>query len=158
MLKATYTNLVNTVSDKLYRYILSQGVETSEAKDVMQNCFEALWKSKVEEIGEGERYLFGVAYKQCAEYWRQKHKKGKLDIEIEHMVSFDSNMSQNIISRALSILTEQQKSLVILKDVQGYSYEEIATITDLNASQVKVYLHRARLALKNFIVKLENVI
>ena len=55
-------------------------------------------------------------------------------------------------------LNETQRSLVLLKDYEGYSYEEIGKITGLNESQVKVYLHRARLLLREYIVKPENVI
>jgi DNA-directed RNA polymerase specialized sigma24 family protein len=47
---------------------------------------------------------------------------------------------------------------VLLKDYEGYSYEEIGQIMNLNASQVKVYLHRARVQLKEYLVKMENVI
>jgi RNA polymerase sigma-70 factor (ECF subfamily) len=46
----------------------------------------------------------------------------------------------------------------MLKDYEGYSYEEIGEIMQLNPSQVKVYLHRARLHLKQYLVKIENVI
>ena len=45
----------------------------------------------------------------------------------------------------------------MLKDYEGYSYEEIGKITDLNESQVKVYLHRARITLKNYLVSPEHV-
>jgi DNA-directed RNA polymerase specialized sigma24 family protein len=47
---------------------------------------------------------------------------------------------------------------VMLKDYEGYSYDEIGKIMSLSESQVKVYLHRARLQLKEYIVKIENVI
>jgi RNA polymerase sigma-70 factor (ECF subfamily) len=46
----------------------------------------------------------------------------------------------------------------MLKDYEGYNYAEIGEITGLNESQVKVYLHRARIQLKAYIVKMENVI
>ena len=59
---------------------------------------------------------------------------------------------------ALNRLNETQKSLVMLKDYEGYSYEEIGQITGLSESQVKVYLHRARLQLRAYIVKPENII
>ena len=55
-------------------------------------------------------------------------------------------------------LTDTQRSLVLLKDYEGYSYQEIGQITALSESQVKVYLHRARVQLKNYLVKPENVI
>jgi len=46
----------------------------------------------------------------------------------------------------------------MLKDYEGYNYAEIGEIMNLNESQVKVYLHRARLQLKTYIVKTENII
>ena len=46
----------------------------------------------------------------------------------------------------------------MLKDYEGYSYEEIGRITGLSESQVKVYLHRARVQLKSYLVKPENLI
>jgi RNA polymerase sigma-70 factor (ECF subfamily) len=46
----------------------------------------------------------------------------------------------------------------LLKDYEGYSYDEIGKIMNLSESQVKVYLHRARLQLKDYLVKVENVI
>jgi len=58
----------------------------------------------------------------------------------------------------LQKLGETQRSLVLLKDYEGYSYQEIGAITGLSESQVKVYLHRARLQLKTYLVRRENVI
>jgi RNA polymerase sigma-70 factor (ECF subfamily) len=63
-----------------------------------------------------------------------------------------------LLNEALYRLSETQRSLVLLKDYEGYSYEEIAVITSLSISQVKVYLHRARIQLKNYLVKPENVL
>ena len=62
------------------------------------------------------------------------------------------------LETALARLNETQRSLVLLKDYEGYSYLEIGQITGLTESQVKVYLHRARLQLKNYLVSLENLI
>ena len=68
-----------------------------------------------------------------------------------------SNLKK-VLEEALSRLSETQRSLVLLKDYEGYSYEEIGQITGLSESQVKVYLHRARVQLKEYLVKMENVI
>jgi RNA polymerase sigma-70 factor (ECF subfamily) len=65
---------------------------------------------------------------------------------------------KKVLDEALSRLNETQRSLVMLKDYEGYSYEEIGRITGLSESQVKVYLHRARIQLKNYLVKPENII
>ena len=69
-----------------------------------------------------------------------------------------SNNLKKVLEEALSRLGETQRSLVLLKDYEGYSYEEIGKITGLSDSQVKVYLHRARVQLKEYLVKIENVI
>jgi RNA polymerase sigma factor (sigma-70 family) len=72
--------------------------------------------------------------------------------------SRDHNNAKAILNDALNKLSETQRSLVLLKDYEGYSYEEIGKIMNLSESQVKVYLHRARLQLKEYLVKVENVI
>ena len=71
--------------------------------------------------------------------------------------SRQTNLKQEL-ERALQQLTPLQKSLILLKDYEGYSYDEIGKITSLNASQVKVYLHRARMQMKEYIGKIENLI
>jgi RNA polymerase sigma-70 factor (ECF subfamily) len=62
------------------------------------------------------------------------------------------------LDKALNTLNEIQRSVILLRDYEGYSYEEIGEITGLNESQVKVYIYRARLALKQYIGSLENVL
>ena len=63
-----------------------------------------------------------------------------------------------MIDAALAELPPIQRSVVLLRDLEGYSYEEIAETTGLNLPQVKVYIYRGRTALKNFIGSLENVL
>ena len=58
---------------------------------------------------------------------------------------FESN---EVVNRAVSILPPVQKSVILLRDLEGYSYEEIGKILELSDSQVKVYLFRARNKIK----------
>jgi RNA polymerase sigma-70 factor (ECF subfamily) len=55
------------------------------------------------------------------------------------------------------MLPPDQQSALLLRDYEGYSYKEISEITGLNEAQVKVYIYRARVFLKNYLVKIENV-
>jgi RNA polymerase sigma-70 factor (ECF subfamily) len=83
----------------------------------------------------------------------------KEEFKEETRVSYRQvNNAKAILEEALGKLSETQRSLVLLKDYEGYNYEEIGQITGLSSSQVKVYLHRARIQLKEYIVKIENVI
>jgi len=70
----------------------------------------------------------------------------------------DYNDLKEILKVALEKLPEIQKSVIMLRDYEGYSYQEIGEITQLNESQVKVYIFRARKTLRNYLGKLENVI
>jgi RNA polymerase sigma-70 factor (ECF subfamily) len=58
----------------------------------------------------------------------------------------------------MELLPVDQKSALMLRDYEGYSYDEIAEITGLNESQVKVYIFRARSFLKKHLVCMENLV
>ena len=62
------------------------------------------------------------------------------------------------LNEAISKLPEDQRSVIMLRDYEGYSYDEIGRITGLNESQVKVYIFRARVFLKNYLVRMEVVL
>jgi len=63
-----------------------------------------------------------------------------------------------VLDFAVEKLPAIQRSVVLLRDYEGYSYREIGEITDLTETQVKVYIYRARLFLKKFICSPEMVI
>jgi len=91
----------------------------------------------------------------------RKVKRIQLKEEFSDTVKVENRPANNlkkILDEALARLSETQRSLVLLKDYEGYSYDEIGQIMNLNPSQVKVYLHRARVQLKEYLVKMENVI
>ena len=63
-----------------------------------------------------------------------------------------------ILEMALNKLPQIQKTVVLLRDYENYSYKEISDITSLNEAQVKVYIFRARHFMKEFIKKPEIII
>src|SRR5690606_3749309 len=109
---------------------------------------------------KSKSYLFTVAYHQMIDHIRKVKRiqlKEEFDAEVR-VFNRPVNNLKKILDEALARLPETQRSLVLLKDYEGYNYEEIGQITGLNASQVKVYLHRARVQLKEYLVKIENVL
>lgn len=161
MTEKEYNDCVTLYADNVYRFILKNLRQEDDAKDVVQSSFEKLWINR--EKVENERsksYLFTVAYHQMIDLIR-KNKKVILqqDFSTSTMVTReDQHNVKKILNEALYKLSETQRSLVLLKDYEGYSYGEIAVITSLSISQVKVYLHRARIQLKSYLVRPENVI
>ena len=161
MTEKEYNDCVNLYADNVFRFIVKNLRHEEDARDVVQTAFEKLWRNRAEvDHVKSKSYLFTVAYNQMIDHLR-KVKRVYLKEEFKEEVKVQDrqvNNTREILQAALARLSETQRSLVMLKDYEGYSYEEIGQIMNLNPSQVKVYLHRARLQLKEFIVRVENVI
>ena len=152
---------VDSYADPVYRFIVKNLRNEEDARDIVQSAFEKMWLNRDKVVNQtAKSYLFTVAYNQMIDHIR-KNKRIKLSDSFEDEARVESSKSPHLkreLDKALDQLTALQKSLILLKDYEGYSYEEIGQITGLNGSQVKVYLHRARLQIRNFIGKLENII
>ncbi|MCZ2223959.1 MAG: RNA polymerase sigma factor [Chitinophagales bacterium] len=162
MTEKDYNECVTQYADNVYRFIVKNIRQEEDAKDIVQTAFEKLWKNREQIISEKSKsYLFTVVYHQMIDHIR-KNKRILLQEDFKQDIKIDyqqhNKFSKEAITNALYKLNEVQRSLITLKDYEGYSYEEIGEIMQLNSSQVKVYLHRARLALRNYIVKPENII
>jgi RNA polymerase sigma factor (sigma-70 family) len=160
MTERDYNDCVNLYADNVFRFIVKNIRHEEDAKDIVQTAFEKLWRNRETVIAEKSKsFLFTVAYNQMIDHIRKAKRislKDEFAAETKTYTQPVSNLKKNL-QDALNTLNETQKSLVLLKDYEGYSYEEIGQITGLNESQVKVYLHRARLNLRNYLVKPENV-
>jgi RNA polymerase sigma-70 factor (ECF subfamily) len=101
-----------------------------------------------------------VAYHLLIDHTR-KAKRISLQESFENdtQTAYQENKAlKKVLHDALATLNETQRSLVLLKDYEGYSYEEIGEITKLTTDQVRVYLHRARLKLRNYLISPQQVL
>ena len=153
-----YNACVRDWADALFRFACKCSGHRSDAQDIVQSCFEVLWQKRKEvDAPKAKAYLFQVAYRKSIDNYR---KVGKIAYTTPPERSYHPGNPdlKKILDRALAQLEEQARALVLLKDYEGYSYEEIAQITELTEPQVKVYLHRARKILKEYLVSVENII
>jgi len=161
MTEKEYNDCVTQHADGVYRFIVKNLRHEEDARDVVQTAFEKLWRNRADVDAEKSKsYLFTIAYNGMIDHLRKvKRIYLKEEFNENARVSYRGiDNAKAVLEEALGKLSETQRSLVLLKDYEGYNYEEIGQITGLNSSQVKVYLHRARLQLKEYIVKIENVI
>ena len=161
MTVAEFNQCVENHSDGVYRFILKNIRDDQAAMDIVQDAFEKMWL-KFREISRerAKSYLFTTAYHRMIDHIRKEKRMDRLDDNIEpqdhqHHQYCDLKI---VLDEALQRLPEIQRSLILLRDYEGYSYEEIGEITGLNESQVKVYIFRGRLALKNYLVSIENLV
>ncbi len=152
MTDKAYNDCVDNFADGVYRFIVKNIRHTEDAQDVVQSAFEKLWVNRAQVLPEkAKSYLFTVAYHQMIDHIRTSNKMPLSEAtSIPHQpIVQERRELKQVLMRAVNELNPTQKSLVLLKDYEGYSYHEIGEIMNLSDSQVKVYLHRARLILKN---------
>lgn len=156
-----FNTCVDLYSDNLYRFILKHIKDEDIAKDIVQDTFEKVWR-KVNEVEStnAKSYLFTAAHHTLVDYTRKAKKQGDFTEVVENSLQHSKQYSdvKSILNIALDKLPEIQKTVILLRDYEGYDYAEIGKITDLTESQVKVYIFRARAFLKNYLVKLEVII
>jgi RNA polymerase sigma-70 factor (ECF subfamily) len=156
-----YNRCVDEHSDAVYRFMLKNTRNEELAKDIVQESFTKLWVKKDEIEGtKAKSYLFSTAYHQMVDIYRKEKRKDDFENVNEQDYSHSEQYSDlsELLNMAIQQLPEVQRSVIMLRDYEGYSYEEIGKITNLNESQVKVYIYRARLFLKKYIGSMENVV
>lgn len=152
---------VDSHSDAVYRFILHNLKDKDDARDVVQDTYEKLWMNhEGVNFEKAKSYIFTTAYRTMVDKIRRGSKMVRME---EHHQDRSMHSEQytdlkKVLREALDTLPEIQRSVIMLRDYEGYSYQEIGDITGLNESQVKVYIYRARVALKEYIGDIENVV
>ena len=156
-----YNRSVEEFADSVYRFIRGNIKDKEKANDIVQDSYERLWRHVAEiEYPVVKSWLFSTAYHIMIDIIRKEKRITNLEPEHEKEMIYESQYSDlnEILHKALNNLPEQQKTSVMLRDYEGYSYKEIGEITGLSEAQVKINIYRGRVALKNFIGKIETVL
>ena len=161
MTVSEYNQSVKDFADRLYRFALKNLNDTDLAKDFVQDAYEKLWM-RIDQVDNNKvkSYLFRTVVN--AQIDRSRRAK----LQQNHLASLEANPAQEHtsfdvqekIDEGVNRLTEIQRTVLTLRDYEGYSYHEIAEMTNLSEDQVKVYIFRARKFLKAYIGKVEALI
>ena len=172
--RKTFESLLREHRDTVYgtaRYLVRSA---DDAEDVVQETFVRLWRAGDDVDTERVRsWLLRVCRNLCLDQLRRRKvretaragadqvsERGRLGIEIAEDDGRERSLEVSDLGsgalhteraldvqrmvRAMEELKEPQRSIILLREVQDLSYEEIAEALDLSLSAVKVYLHRAR--------------
>jgi len=156
-----YNKSVDDYSDGLYRFVLKNIKDKDKAKDIIQDTYEKLW-IKVETVTyeKVKSYLFSTAYHTMIDVIRKETRITGFD-EVnadKHSHSEQYNDLNEVLHEAIGKLPEVQRSVILLRDYEGYSYKKISEITGLSEPQVKVYIYRGRIFLKKYIGSVETLV
>lgn len=162
MTVSEYNKAVDLYADNIYRFVIKHLSDKEKAKDIVQDVFEKVWlKIDTVNFDKIKSYLFSAAYRTMIDSIR-KNKKMESTPDYNNVImptheNHYSDLSDQL-ELALNTLPEIQKTVILLRDYEGYSYQEIGEIASLKESQVKVYIYRARKSLQNYLVKMEYLL
>lgn len=151
MTEQEYNTAVETLSHRLFGYVFKSLRNREDSNDIVQESFMKLWinREKVE-TPKAKSWLFTTAHNALINFVKKSGRMSSLEaLEIDRGKEDENEFElKEIIDNALAVLPEQHKSILLLRDYEGYNYKEIGEIMNLNESQVKVYLFRARKKVK----------
>ncbi len=155
-----FERVVSESRDRLYGYALYFLGRREEAEDVVQEVYMKLWERRRDVDGSRvDGWLVSVTRNACRDRLRRRKVRSAVNVdsdllpeiagdELSPEAQASGSLFENTVRSVLSQLPDPQRSIVILREIQGMSYREIASALDLPMTSVKVYLHRGRRALR----------
>ena len=156
-----YNRSVEEYADSVYRFIRASLKDEDRSNDIVQDSYEKLWRHVAEiEYQVVKSWLFSTAYHTMIDIIRKEKRMTRFEQSYEQDLLHESQYSDlnEILNAAVERLPEDQKTSVLLRDYEGYSYREIGEITGQSEAQVKINIYRGRIALKSYIGKIETVL
>jgi len=151
--------------NKLFRFALRFLGNEEEAKDVVQEVFIRVWngREQMNDVQNWEAWCMRITKNLSLDRIRVITRKHTQPIEDGYAVIHESFSphestemaeSMNQINQFIAALPEKQRQVIHLRDVEGYSYNEICEILEIDLNQVKVNLFRARNAVREKLMKI----
>lgn len=153
----------------MFRYAYSIIGNRFEAEDIVQEAMIKVWKKreKFEVIDNKEAWVITIVRNLAIDKVRARKKKQTSDID-EYFHISDNAPSPDVrleqrdavkkVGEIMSTLPEMQREIITLRDIEGYTYQEIADIMGLKVDQVKVYLFRARKVLREKLAPMRKML
>ena len=139
-----YNIAVKEHSNKLYGYAMRFLRNAEDAEDIIQDVYEKLWLNRKKvEAEKAKSWMFTTAHNAMLNLITKKSRiqlPGSDNLPESSKKDANKFESNQVVSRA--------ESIILLRDLEGYTYEEIGDMLELSSSQVKVYLFRARNKIK----------
>ena len=161
---AEFEGAVRQHSDRVHSHAIWVLRDREEARDVAQEALVSLWKHRTEVVEPAARsWLLRTTYRLCLDRMRRRRSRAEVDGESLVPVLPDpapgperaaaSARLGDHIERALSALPARDRAVVLLREVEGLPYDEIARALDLPLGTLKAVLHRSRERLRVALVR-----
>jgi len=155
--------LVTNLKDKMYRIAFRVVRDHEEARDVVQDALVKIWKKRdlLENVDNKAAYCMTITRNMGIDKIRSRKMQTS---DISERFDIQSNNANPeriavgkdefaIIKAFINKMPDNHREVLELRDIEGYSYKEISSITGNSIEKVKVYLHRARMKIKEHFKK-----
>jgi RNA polymerase sigma-70 factor, ECF subfamily len=173
--EAAFNQLVILYQERVFRLVLRMIGDRAEAEDLAQEVFISIFKAI--EGFRGDSHLSTWVYRVASNHCRNRIKylvrrRRKLTHDFDEEMGeegavgshgperpvgpdrlLEAQQTESLLQQGLLTLDEEQRELIVLREVEHLSYDEIMAITGLPEGTVKSRLHRARAALREYVEK-----
>jgi RNA polymerase sigma-70 factor (ECF subfamily) len=170
---AAFDHLVRRYQDRLYNAVLRIADNPDDALDVVQDSFLNAYQSLGSFKGDAEFYtwLYRIAFNSAVSQRRKKRPVVSLDAGrngsaiadplddsegIKPGAALERSEQLTTLYAALSRLSVEHRAVLVMKDIDGLKYEQIADVMGVPIGTVRSRLHRARLELRDLLVSAEG--
>jgi RNA polymerase sigma-70 factor (ECF subfamily) len=161
----SFQTRVLPAKNKLFRFACRLLDNEEEAKDVVQDVLIKVWngREQMNEVLNWEAWCMRLTKNLSLDRLRSRQRKSTdpmgegFDVRNESLSPLETtelSESMQRINLLIAALPEKQRQVIHLRDIEGYTYNEICEILGLEMSQVKVNLFRARNAVREKLVKI----
>lgn len=162
MTQVEFVALVNPFKDKVFRLARRILTSVEEAQDVSQEILMRLWNKREQlcEYKSVEAFAMTMTKNYCLDQLKNKRasnlkidslefseNRSKLEDEIENKDSL------NWVEKFIEVLPVQQKIILQMRDIEGYEFEQMAEILEMNETAIRVALSRARKSIRESMLK-----
>ncbi len=154
------------IKNRLFRFALGIVGQAAEAEDVVQEVFIKLWnnRNQMAEIVNVEAWCITATRNLSIDKLRSKHQRmvpmsAGFDLSDQAATPYETTVSHDVFDQVRNLmnrLPDKQRDIMQLRDIEGLSYQEIAESLNVPMDQVKVYLFRARKAVREGLVGIRN--
>ena len=143
-------NIFLDYNDYIFKYIYSMVQNRAEAEDLLQDTFIKVMKAKNKDIRNWKSYLITIARNTVYDHWRKR--KNKLNLDLFKLKTRNKDIELRLdIEKGIKNLSPKLKEVIILREINGLDYNEIADVLEIEKGTVKSRLSRARDELKIFL-------
>lgn len=167
-----FERLVRTYENKIYHLALRMCGSSEEASDIAQEAFLAAWRGLPSFRGEANfaTWLYRLTSNAAIDYLRrQKKERGDMSLDDEDLGldavdtgpgpqdAAERTEVRTAVTAGLQQLSEGHRQVLVLREIQGLSYEEIADVLEVDLGTVKSRISRARTALRKILLENGNL-